>query len=64
MLNQLGLWFALSLLVRCPIRPEFTVALANRIFSQDTAEKPGARDTQSAPSALVNRKFVRAVNSC
>ncbi|GGA33597.1 hypothetical protein GCM10007927_40550 [Sulfitobacter pacificus] len=61
---QLGLGFAVSLSVRCPIRPEFAVSLANRIFGQDTIEKPCASDTQSAPDALVNHNFVSAVNSC
>ncbi len=54
----------MDLLVRCLILSEFAVSLANRIFGQDTIENPGASVTQSASDVLVNRKFVRAVNSC
>lgn len=61
---QLGSGFAVGLSVRCLTRPEFTVSLAIRIIGHDTVEKPGASDTQSAPDALVDHRFVRAVNSC
>ncbi len=61
---QLGLGFSVGLSVRCPIGSEFTLSPTCRIFGQDAVEKPGASDTESAPHALVNQKFVRAVNSC
>ena len=64
MLIQFGRGFAEGLSVRCLFRPELIVSLAIQNFGQDAVEKRGACDTQSAPDWLVNRKFVRAVNSC